>query len=105
MVGDVIPRKLVDTTCTALDLDDFMGEYKHVVEMIENLGREFGTDIRIERATDFDGFDYYIVVKSRPETDVEYARRLAKDMEEHERRLAYLKIAANEFGMKLVPKD
>lgn len=105
MNGDLIPRKLVDATCTTLDLDDFVGTYKDVVEVIEHLGREFGTDIRFERETDHDGFDYYVVVKSRPETDIEYARRVASGMADHERRMEYLKLAADEVGMKLVPKD
>ena len=87
------------------DSNDITGNLNDVIEFL--LGFKSGEEIYIEESfvASADGYTLYHVVTYRPETDNEYARRMAKDMDEHERHMVYLKLAADAAGMKLVPKD
>lgn len=98
-------RKLVSDVVGMFDSNDITGNLNDVIEFL--LGFKSGEEIYIEESfvDSADGYTLYNVVTYRPETDNEYARRMSAEMDDHERRMEYLKIAADEVGMKLVPKD
>ena len=98
-------RKLVEDVVDFFDSNDITGNLNDVIDFL--LAFKSGAEVYIgESFVDREGgHTRYKVVTYRPETDIEYAQRMAKDMDERERRMVYLQLAADAAGMKLVPKD
>lgn len=89
---------------------DFDTSVSSIIDMLQDLHRKHGTDIRLDygQHDEYDDSSYYKVLVYRTETDEEFAARIRAGIEAQEhnkaQRLKHLQDQAAELGFDLMPK-